>query len=529
MPAGEALAGLRHWHPPGAEGAQPGQSPLVEADLVVYGGTSGGVTAAVRAARAGLSVVLAVFGDHVGGMTTGGLGLTDTGHPDSVGGLARAFYDQVARHYGSPAPRWDFEPHVAEGIHERWLADAGVEVRRRQHLDAITLTEGRIEELRADDGTRYRAPWFVDASYEGDLMAAAGVTYTTGREPATAYGETLAGVQPSTNHQFRFPVDPYRTPGDPTSGLLPGISPDPHGEPGEGDHRIQAYTFRLCVTTADDRLPFPRPDGYDPGRYELLRRHVEAGGYELYGRTCLVHSGPHGEVFDMNNHGAFSSDHIGANYDWPDAGHARREEIFQDHVRYQAGLLYFLANDPGLPAAVHEETRRFGLSPREFTDTAHWPPQLYIREARRMVAGYVITQADGTARASASDPVALASYVMDSHNAKRVVVDGAPRNEGNVQQSVTRPFGLSYRALVPRPGECENLLVAAAVSASHVAYASVRMEPVFMMLGEAAGAAAALAHAEGCPVQKVPYEALRHELLAGGAILDWPPPAAERP
>ncbi|WP_053170704.1 FAD-dependent oxidoreductase [Streptomyces sp. SBT349] len=522
MPAGEALEGLRHWHPPRAEGAP---SPPVEADLVVYGGTSGGVTAAVRAARAGLSVVLAVFGDRVGGMTSGGLGLTDTGHPKAVGGLARAFYDQVAAHYREPAPRWDFEPHVASDTFERWLADAGVEVRRRQHLEAVSLSEGRISELRTDDGTRYRASVYVDASYEGDLMAAAGVSYTTGRESSAVHGESLAGVQPSTNHQFRFPVDPYRVPGDRGSGLLPGISPDPHGEPGEGDHRIQAYNFRLCVTTSGDRLPYPRPAGYDPDRYELLRRHVEAGGYELYGRTCLVHSGPHGDVFDMNNHGAFSSDHIGANYAWPEAGHARREEIFQDHVRYQAGLLHFLADDPRLPAGIRERTREYGLSPREFADSAHWPPQLYIREARRMVSAYVVTQADGTARAAASDPVALASYVMDSHNTKRVLVEGRPRNEGNVQQSVTRPFGLSYRSIVPRPGECENLLVAAAVSASHVAYASVRMEPVFMMLGEAAGAAAAHAHEDRVPVQKVPYEALRHDLVAGGAILDWPPPA----
>jgi FAD dependent oxidoreductase len=354
-------------------------------------------------------------------------------------------------------------------------------------------------------------------------MAAAGVGYTLGREPGTAYGESLAGVQASVNHQFERPVDPHVVPGDPGSGLLPGISPDEHGETGEGDRRIQAYNFRLCVTTADDRLPFPEPEGYDPARYELLRRYIDAGVYELYGRTCLVDSGEQGDVYDMNNHGAFSSDHIGANYEWPEAGRERREEIFQDHVRYHAGLLHFLANDPRLPAEVRAATRQYGLSPREFADTGHWPPQLYIREGRRMVADYVITQADGEARATAPDPVALASYVMDSHNTKRVLVDGSPRNEGNVQQAVTEPFGISYRAIVPRPAECRNLLVAAAVSASHIAFSSVRMEPVFMMLGEAAGAAAALAFKGESAVQDVPYATLRTELTTGGAVLAWPP------
>ncbi|GHJ37039.1 FAD-dependent oxidoreductase [Streptomyces sp. TS71-3] len=520
MAHGEALAGLRYWRQP--EPAASAGVP-VDCDVLVYGGTSGGVAAAVRAARAGLDVALVAPGERLGGMSSCGLGFTDTGHPATVGGLSRSFYDEVARHYGSPAPRWNFEPGVAEGIYERWVSEAGVTVHRGRHLDAVSLRDGRIEELRTDDGTVHRARCFVDATYEGDLMAAAGVGHTLGREPATAYGESLAGVQASTNHQFERRVDPYVVPGDPGSGLLPGISDGGHGDTGEGDRSIQAYNFRLCVTTADDRVPFPEPDGYDPGRYELLRRYVDAGVYELFGRTCLVESGEHGDVFDMNNHGAFSSDHIGANHEWPKAGPARREEIFQDHVRYQAGLLYFLANDPRLPAEVRSATRAYGLSPREFADTAHWPPQLYVREGRRMVAEHVITQADGEARTSVPDPVALASYVMDSHNVKRVLVDGSPRNEGNVQQSVTAPFGISYRSIVPRASECRNLLVAAAISASHVAFSSVRMEPVFMMLGEAAGAAAALACDARSAVQDVPYATLRRDLTTGGAVLTWPP------
>ncbi|PZF82113.1 FAD-dependent oxidoreductase [Jiangella anatolica] len=505
-----ALPGLRYYHP------AAGPPEVIEADVVVYGATSGGVTAAVRAARGGLSVVLLAFGDHVGGMTTGGLGTTDVGDAATVGGLARSFYDDVAAAYGAPAPHWDVEAHVGEEIFERWLATAGVTVRRRRHLASVDLDGDRLTELRTDDGGRYRARVFVDASYEGDLLAAAGVTYTLGREATSVYEESVAGVQHSINHQFQLPVDPYVVPGRPDSGLLPGISPDEYGEVGSGDRRIQAYNFRLHVTTAPNRLPFPRPAGYDPSRYELLRRYVEAGGYELFGRTTRVR----GDVYDMNNHGAFSSDHIGANYDWPEGDYQRREEIFQDHVRYQAGLLHFLATDPGLPAAVRAETNRFGLAPGEFADSSHWPAQLYVREARRMVSGYVVTQHDATGAAGADDPVALASYVMDSHNAKRVLVDGQPRNEGNVQQPLAAPFGVSYRTLVPRAGECANLLVASAISASHVAFASVRMEPVFMMLGEAAGAAAVLAITDKVACQEIEYAALRRDLELGGAILE---------
>jgi len=512
-----ALPGLRHHLP--APAGPAGSELATEADVVVYGATSGGVTAAVRAAREGLSVLLLAFDDHVGGMTAGGLGETDVGRAEAVGGLARAFYAEVAAAYHAPDPHWTVESRVAEEIFERWLAEAGVAVRRRQHLSGVTTRDGRITELRTDDGGRHRAAVYVDASYEGDLMAAAGVTYTVGREPSSAYGEPLAGVQPSSNHQFVRPVDPYVEPGRPESGLLPGISPDPHGATGEGDRRVQAYTFRLHVTTSPRRVPYPEPDGYDPARYELLRRYVEAGVFELYGRTTRIR----GDVFDMNNHGAFSSDHIGANYEWPEAGYARREEIFQDHVRYQAGLLHFLATDPRLPAAVREATREYGLSPAEFAATGHWPHQLYVRGARRMVADYVVTQHDAAGRSPVADPIALASYVMDSHNAKRVLVDGVPRNEGNVQHPVAAPFGIPYRAIVPRAGECANLLVASAVSASHVAFASVRMEPVFMMIGEAAGCAAAQAVGTRVAVSDVDYETLRKDLVRTGAILRWPP------
>lgn len=504
-----ALEGL-HYHRPPIDPAD-----RLEVDLVVYGATSGGVTAAVRAARSGLSVVLLAFDDRVGGMTASGLGETDVGDPATIGGLARAFYAEVAAAYRAPDPHWRVEAHVAEEIFLRWLSDAGVVLRFRRHLLDVTVESGRIAELRTDDGSAYRAKVYVDASYEGDLLAAAGVSYTVGREASSVYGEPLAGVQRSVNHQFQRPIDPYVVPGQPSSGLLPGISAEPHGAIGSGDRHVQAYNFRLHVTDSPLRLPFPRPAGYDASRYELLRRYLEAGVYELFGRTTRVH----GTVFDMNNHGAFSSDHIGASDEWPEAGYARREEIFQDHVRYQAGLLHYLSTSADLPASVREATCAFGLAPGEFVETSHWPHQLYIREGRRMVASHVITQHEATGRTVVPDPVAVASYVMDSHNAKRVLVDGHPRNEGNVQAPLTQPFGVSYRSLVPRASECENLLVAAAVSASHVAFASVRMEPVFMAVGEAAGCAAGLAVAAGVAVQDVSYDRLRRELTGSGGIV----------
>jgi hypothetical protein len=509
-----ALPGLRYYQLPSA--TEP--ADRLRVDLAVYGATSGGVAAALRAARAGLSVALLAFDDHVGGMSASGLGTTDVGDPAAVGGLARTFYREVATVYRASDPHWNVEAHVAEEIFLRWLDQAGVQVRYRRHLQEVNVEAGRIVELTTDDGSRYEAKMYVDASYEGDLLAAAGVSYTVGREPSTQYGEPLAGVQRSTNHQFQRPVDPYVVPGQPESGLLPGISPDPHGAIGSGDRRLQAYNFRLHVTNSPRRLPFPRPEGYDASRYELLRRYLEAGVYELFGRTTPVHD----TVFDMNNHGAFSSDHIGASDDWPEAGYARREEIFQDHVRYQSGLLHFLATDPGLPAEIRTATTAYGLVPGEFGKTSHWPHQLYIREGRRMVAEHVITQHEASGRSAVPDPVALASYVMDSHNAKRVLVDGVPRNEGNVQAPLAQPFGVSYRSIVPRAGECANLLVAAAVSASHVAFSSVRMEPVFLAVGEAAGCAAAHAIESRVAVQDLEYDVLRGDLSDSGSILDRP-------
>ncbi len=510
-PGGRA-SGPRYYYPvPDA----PGE---VRSDVCVYGGTSAGVTAAVRAARHGRSVVLVAFGRHLGGLTSSGLGATDSGRIEAIGGLSREFYRRVGAHYGRPES-FGFEPRVAEGVFDAWVAEEEIPVYREHRLSTVDLSNNRITALRTENGKVFRADVYIDASYEGDLMAAAGVRHTVGREGNAAYGETLNGVQIRTGHQFQRMIDPYRVPGDPASGLLPGIQSGPAGTPGAGDARIQAFNFRVCLTKAADRRPFPRPPGYDPARYELLRRYLAAGVWDALRLNTTM---PNGKT-DLNNNGAVSTDNIGRNYAWPSGGYATREQIFQDHVTYQQGLLHYLANDPAVPAAVRAEVSAWGLPADEFAETGGWPHELYIREGRRMVADYVITEHDCRWARTAPDPVGLASYTMDSHNCARVVVGGAVRNEGDVQVPPAGPYGISYRALVPARGQCANLVVPVALSASHIAFGSARMEPVFMLLGHAAASAADLALASGRAVQDVDYPTLRRGLLADGMVLTWPP------
>ena len=494
-----------------------GAPRTIASDVCVYGGTSAGIAAAVTAARLGRSVTVAAFGSRIGGLSASGLGATDAGETGAIGGLAREFYRRVGTHYGLPEA-FRFEPHVAESVFEAWVSEHGIELHREQRLDSVRTSDGRILELRMESGLRLRAAMFVDASYEGDLLARAGVSWFAGREGNATYGETLNGVQHRSGHQFRVPVDPYVVPGDPSSGLLQGVSSDPPGATGEGDRRIQAFNFRVCLTRAEDRLPFPRPDGYDPDRYELLLRYVHAGIWDVLGNNQPMP----GDKTDFNNNGAVSSDNIGRNHDWPDASYRVRERIFQDHVTYQQGMLWFLANDERVPAAVRAEVRAFGLPRDEFTDTGGWPHELYVREARRLVAGYVMTEHDCRGHTSVPDPVGLASYTMDSHNCKRVVVDGQARNEGDVQVDTPAPYPVAYRSIVPREAECENLLVPVCLSASHIAYGSIRMEPVFMVLAQAAATAASLAIDADVPVQRVDYAALRQRLLRDHAVLVSP-------
>jgi hypothetical protein len=510
--AAQQAPGLRYYYP---VPAAPGE---VRSDICVYGGTSAGVAAAVRAARHGRSVVLVAFGRHLGGLTSSGLGATDAGKVEAIGGLSREFYRRVGAHYGKPES-FGFEPHIAEAVFDAWVAEESIPVHREHRLSGVDVAGGRITALRTENGKVFRASVYIDASYEGDLMAAAGVTNTVGREGNATHGETLNGVQFRTGHQFQRTIDPYRTPGVPSSGLLPGIQADPPGTPGAGDHRIQAFNFRLCLTKAANRRPFPRPTGYDPARYELLRRYLAAGVWDALRLNTPM---PNGKT-DLNNNGAVSSDNIGRNYPWPAGDYVTREQIFQDHVTYQQGLMYYLANDQGVPAAVRAEVSAWGLPADEFGETGGWPHELYIREGRRMVADYVVTEHDCRWARVASDPVGLASYTMDSHNCARVVVNGAARNEGDVQVPPAGPYGISYRAIVPARGQCANLVVPVALSASHIAFGSARMEPVFMVLGHAAASAAHLAIGGGRAVQDVDYPTLRGGLLADGMVLTWPP------
>jgi len=374
-----------------------------------------------------------------------------------------------------------------------------------------------------ESGREFQGGMFIDASYEGDLLALAGVSYTVGREANAAYDETLNGVRTANAvyHQFALPVSPYVIPADPNSGLLPGIDPRGPGEEGGGDRRVQAYNFRMCLTDAPAiRVPFEKPAGYDSLVYEPLLRYFEAGYMDIpWGPTLMPN-----RKTDTNNNKGFSTDYIGYNYDFPEADYATRERLIAEHAAYQKGLMWTLANHPRVPEQVRAEVSRWGLAADEFTDNGNWPHQIYVREARRMVSSYVMTQHNCQGRAVAEDPVGMAAYTMDSHNVQRyVTAEGLLKNEGDVQVGGFEPYPISYRSIVPEKIECTNLLVPVCLSASHIAFGSIRMEPVFMVLGQSAATAAGLALDAGAAVQDVEYSKLREKLLADGQYLDWDP------
>lgn len=495
------------------------QSRTVRADLCVYGGTSAGVAAAVQAAKSGLRAVIANPGTHLGGMTSGGLGATDIGNKAAIGGLSRQFYQHMLEYYaGRNQAQWTFEPHVAESLFTQWTETWKVRVFPESFLSKAETSGGKITRLVMENGLRFEAPVFIDATYEGDLMASAGVSYRVGREANSLYRETLDGVYfGHPDHSFETWVDPFRVEGKPDSGLVWGVSEEEPGFQGQGDGRVQAYNFRICLSKDPDRLPFPEPPAYDPGKYELLARYIRSGVWDAMGLNTPL---PNGKT-DLNNHGAVSTDMIGFSRGWPDGDYETRERIFQEHFNYDLGMLYFLANDLRVPEEIRAQAGGWGLPRDEFTRTGGWPHQLYIREARRMVSDYVVTESDCRHLRAAKDPVALAAYTMDSHHCRRVVLDGRCVNEGNVEVRPTSPYGISYRSIVPARGECGNLLVPVCLSASHIAYGSIRMEPVFMVLGQSAATAAALALEGGCAVQDVDYGLLRKKLLADGQILEW--------
>ncbi len=494
-------------------------------DLVVYGGTAGGVIAAIAAANEGLSVLLLEPGRHVGGMVTGGLGRTDHGRREVVGGLSREFFERCGRQNGR-AIEWYFEPHVAEKVFRDWLAEAGVTVRIGHRLDRVHQTGSHMDSIVTENGVRVAAKVFMDASYEGDLMARAGVSYTIGREGRDTYGESLAGRRDYCRfHQFAVKVSPRYASG----GLMPYVYGGEPGEIGQADQKVQAYNFRLCLTLNQaNQVPFPRPANYDPKRYDLLARILEAAPDLKLAALISIRSVANGKT-DINNNGAFSTDHIGASWAYPDADYATRERIRQDHVDYVQGFFYFLAHDPQVPPPLQTAVNRWGLAKDEFLDTNHWPHQLYIREARRMIGRYVMVQADLQTRRTKPDSIGMGSYNSDSHHVQRIpTADGAVINEGDMQVPV-QPYEIAYRALLPKRTECENLIVIACVSASHVAYSSIRMEPVYMIMGHSAGVAAALAIRNRRSVHDVSIPTLQAKLRAQRQILSWRDPNAIEP
>ena len=485
----------------------------VVTDICVYGGASGGVTAAVQAARQGKRVALLVFNRHLGGISSSGLGQTDIGSVGNgyIQGMSREFYQRIGAKYSVAKVKWTFEPHVAETVFNDLVKEAGVAVYWEERLAKTTMDGRNIREITMENGDLFRAKVFIDASYEGDLLKQAGVSYTVGREANAQYGETINGIQTKT-HGNNLPngIDPYRVKGDPASGLLPGVNATPGGADGSGDAKVQAYCYRMCLTSVpENRIPVDQPPGYQEADYELLFRAIEAGQTKLFFKTDKM---PNGKT-DSNNASGISCDYIGFNYDYPEADYATRARMAKAHENWQRGLIWTLQNHPRIPPAIRLAHAKWGLPADEFKDNRHWPYELYVREARRMVSDYVMTEKNCTGALVAEDSIGQAAYTMDSHNCQRIVVNGFVKNEGDVQKRLSKPFPVSYRAVVPKTTECANLLVPWSVSASHVAFASIRMEPVFMMLGQAVGMAAVLAIDEPCTVQQVPYKKLHTQLL----------------
>jgi hypothetical protein len=501
-------------------------------DVVVYGATPGGVMAAVAAGRQGLSVAVLEPTAHIGGMATGGLNRTDVGRAEVIGGLALELYWRAGEYYDMRRQgldiSWFPEPHVALAIMQQMLNTGHVSVllnHRLREKGGVAKSGNSITSISMENGDSFQAKIFVDATYEGDLMAQAGVSYTWGREGISQYYEPLAGVRGETpGHQFKVKISPY----DAAGKLLPEISAGPAGEPGTADKKEQAYNFRMCFSMDPaNQTPFPQPPGYNPQRYELLVRLLKArteqeGHVPALSTVFLIGRIPNNKA-DMNNMGPFSTDYIGGSWEYPEASYAQREKIWQEHYVYTAGLLYFLAHDPQVPKPLQDEMNQWGLAKDEFTDTANWPPQLYVREARRMIGEYVMTQKDVQTDLTKTDAIGLGSYGIDSHNIQRVVSkEGYVVNEGDTQVPA-QPYQIPYRILVPKRQEAQNLLVPVCVSATHVAYGSLRMEPQYMIMGQAAGIAATLAIAKGGAVQDIDTAELSRKLKEQGAILEYMP------
>ncbi len=522
----------------------------MEVDVVIYGGNSAAVIAAVQVKKMGKSVIVVSPDQHLGGLSSGGLGFTDTGNKAVIGGLARDFYHRIWQRYDQPAAwvqqkkedygnvgqgtpamdganrtMWIFEPHVAEQVFEDYVNEFDIPVARNEWLErskGVKKEGSRIVSITTLSGKTYSGKMFLDTTYEGDLMAAAGVDYHVGREANSVHGETWNGNQVGIlHHDHHFgavkkPISPYVIPGDPNSGLVFGVQAGPPGIRGEGDKRVQAYCFRMCLTNDPaNRIPFPKPEGYDAKQYELLARVFEAGWRGFFSKFDPI---PNHKT-DTNNHGPFSFDFIGGNWDYPEASYEKRREIIRAHETYQKCLLWFASNDPRVPEDVRTKFQEWGLPKDEFTDNANWSRQLYIREARRMIGGFVMTENELLKKKPTPESVGMGSYTMDSHNVRRYVTEkGNVQNEGDIGVHL-KPYEISYRSLVPKKGQADNLLVPVCLSSSHIAYGSIRMEPVFMILSQSAATAAVLSIGKNTSVQDLPYADLQLRLTADGQAL----------
>ncbi len=538
-------------------------------DVIIYGGTSAGVASAIQTSRMGKSVLIIEPTHRLGGLTTGGLGQTDIGNKHVIGGISREFYQNIRKYYDDPNnwkwqsrdaymdegqtktekgedAMWTFEPSAALKVYHQMLSAEKIDIvygERLNRKSGVIKKENRIESIEMENGSKYTGKMFIDATYEGDLMASAGVSYRVGRESNREYGETLNGVQANKisatlkwtlsrnayNHNFIDRVDPYIIKGDPKSGLLPYISENPPGVDGEGDNKIQAYCFRMTLTDhPDNRIPFKKPENYDELNYELLFRNYEAAQGPIeemyaYGDNLVpwINSPMPNRKTDTNNQKGFSTDFIGQNYDYPDASYEEREKIVQAHRNYQQGLMWTLAYHPRIPEKVREKVSQWGTCKDEYEEESNgWQQQLYIREARRMLSDYVMTQKNCEGIEVVEDPIGMAAYGMDSHHIQRYVdVNGFVQNEGNVEAHGFSPYSISYRSIVPKKEECENLLVPICVSSTHIAFGSIRMEPVFMVLGQSAATAACQAIDEKSALQEIDCSLLQKRLVENKQIL----------
>lgn len=506
-------------------------------DVVIYGGTSAGVVAAYQVKKLGKSVLLIAPDGHIGGLSSGGLGETDIGNKQVIGGISRDFYRKLGAVYNKEES-WKFEPKEAMKIFLSMISQQQIDVIKLKKIKSVGKSANKItslilvntygKEVKLSLET-VRGTVFLDCTYEGDLLAKAGISYALGRERNEQYGETINGyflpdyLKQSGRHQFPDSISPYKIPGDSSSGLLYGISTNKAGKKGHGDQLIQAYNFRICLTRdSANAIPITKPENYNAENYELLARLIKKQPTFDKLQQYFIWSLMPNHKTDINNRGGFSTDMIGANHNWPEADFDERKQIYNEHVAYTKGLLYFYKTDPRIPKPMQDAFQKYGYPKDEYFESNHWSPQLYVREGRRMIGTYVMTEKNCVGTEVVLDPIGMAAYAMDSHNTQRIVVNGMVKNEGNVEVRGFTPYPISYKSIVPTKLECTNLLVPVSLSASHIAFGSIRMEPVFMILGQSAAIAAVQSINEKKAVQDIDYNVLRTELLKHNQVLTNP-------